>query len=68
MGDKATLLSRWQVIVGGTRRRWEMNLLPTEPRASGLRRIRIEGREGELQQLYIEANDGSISTLKLGLP
>jgi len=68
MGDKATLLTRWQVTVGGTHRRWEMNLLPADQRASGLRRIRVEGREGLLQQIYIESNDGSISTLKLGLP
>ena len=66
MGNKADLLSRWHVTLGGTQRQWEMNLLPIKQDESGLRRVRIEGREGNLKKLYIEALDGSISTLTLG--
>jgi|GEM_PF-2802109 Outer membrane lipoprotein carrier protein LolA-like len=66
MGNKADLLSRWHVTLGGTQRQWEMNLLPIKQDESGLRRVRIEGREGDLKKLYIEALDGSISTLTLG--
>jgi hypothetical protein len=68
VGDKAALVSRWHVTVGGTHRLWEMTLLPIEQEGSGLRRVRIEGREGDLKKLSIEALDGSISNLTLGTP
>lgn len=68
VGNKAALVARWHVTLGGTHRRWEMNLVPIEQEISGLRQVRIEGREGDLKELYIEGLDGSISKLTLGTP
>ena len=68
VGDKVALLSRWHVTLGGTTRLWEMYLIPVEKDLSGLRRVRIEGQEGDLKKLHIEAIDGSISNLTLETP
>ena len=66
-GDKEGLLSRWHVTVGGTNRRWRMTLIPREKDASGLRIVEIAGKEGVLVKLHVEALDGSISDLSLGI-
>lgn len=66
-GDKAQLLARWTVSLGGTNHHWQMSLIPLEKDVSGLRMVRIEGQEGHLKKLHIEALDGSISDLSLGI-
>jgi hypothetical protein len=67
-GDKAALLARWHVNLGGTIHHWAMSLVPLNQDSSGLRLVRIEGHDGDLQKLYFEGLDGSISTLALGAP
>jgi len=65
-GDKAALLSRWRVTLGGTTHQWKLNLVPIDRDYSGLRLVTFEGHESDLKKIHIEALDGSSSHFTLG--
>ena len=67
-GDKAALLSRWHISLGGSNREWKLNLVPIDPAVSGLRRVEFQGQESDLKKIHIEALDGSSSQFILGNP
>lgn len=67
-GDKASLLSRWRVTLGGTSRHWSLNLVPIDRELSGLRLVAFDGEGNQLKKIHVEALDGSSSHYTLSTP
>lgn len=65
-GDRSALERNWQLSVSGSRERWTLHLLPSDPKlATLISRITARGRGGDLQSIEILQADGDRSVMQI---
>lgn len=68
-GDQAALERVFKVSFEGNLQHWDLGLVPLDKKvARGMRRIRIEGAEGDVQSVEIDKPNGDRSVMTLGAP
>lgn len=68
-GDRAALERVFKVSFAGSLQHWELGLVPLDRKvARGVRKIRIEGAEGDVQSVEIDKPNGDRSVMKMGAP
>jgi hypothetical protein len=68
-GDLAALDRVFRVTFQGTLAHWDLGLVPLDGKiARGVRRIRIEGAEADVQSVEIDKPNGDRSLMTLGAP
>ncbi len=65
-GDRSALERNWSLSVAGSRERWTLHLLPSDPKlATLISRITARGRGGDLQSIEILQADGDRSVMQI---
>jgi hypothetical protein len=68
-GDRAALEHVFKVSFEGKLTHWELGLVPLDKRiARGMRKIRIEGAEGDVLSVEIDKPNGDRSVMTMGAP
>lgn len=68
-GDRAALERVFKVSFEGSLKHWSLGLVPLDRKiARGVRRIRIEGVEGDIQSVEIDEPNGDRSVMSMGAP
>lgn len=68
-GDRAALERVFKVSFEGNLQHWDLGLVPLDRKiARGVRRIRIEGTEGDVQSVEIDKPNGDRSVMTMGAP
>lgn len=68
-GDRAALERVFKVSFEGSLQHWDLGLVPLDKKiARGVRHIRIEGAEGDVQSVEIDKPNGDRSVMTMGAP